>query len=179
MLPVNFVKNKIITTIIAPHGITDLIHGTQTNSMKELLSINSICLFLSVASSTNKDAEIIFDALFFTGSIIHFHHDYKSISFGDERIQYFLCLSSFLAFLVNIDLFYIYMVFCHVPNHYRMNWQHINQNKQINILFILSFVFASDILIGDIFVKSHMTYDCFKGLVMAHIIYQELYVLNE
>ena len=69
MIITPFVK-KTLSTVIAPHGITDLIHAQQNKLVLQLCSIN----IASIIGSTIVNSSIL-DKLFFLFSAWHFRND--------------------------------------------------------------------------------------------------------
>jgi hypothetical protein len=70
------IYQNIISTIIAPHGITDITHSIQENKIKELLSIYSITNIANYyISYVNNNLQLLLNISFLYFSIIHFRHD--------------------------------------------------------------------------------------------------------
>jgi len=64
-----------INGIIAPHGITDIIHAQQKNLIPILFKINGVTILSSIL--LNKfELENILNLVFITSSIIHFRRDF-------------------------------------------------------------------------------------------------------
>ena len=60
---ISLIHKSIINVVIAPHGITDLIHSTNFNTTKQLLTFNSASLIGSTLLSHNNP--ILLDDLFY------------------------------------------------------------------------------------------------------------------
>ena len=178
IIPAYHIKLKILTSIIAPHGITDLIHATQNNNTQHLVSMNTVCVATSFGLSQNEATSLGLNAIFVISSVIHFRHDFPII-FKNNHQELQRGVFSFvtiLSFIVNYDLFFFYMFFLHVPNHYYFNRHIIKKRCIINLSFILSFTLCLS-LIGDTQLAFHpFLYPLYKGVVISHVIYQELYV---
>lgn len=172
----SYILQKALSSVIAPHGITDLIHARQHNLTSELLQINGVSLVYShVFHFADQN---VLSTLFLLLSIVHFRHDMPNI-FGIPRF----ILSSFLLSLFSMYpiSFFPYMVILHVPNHYRMNWWYIKKKKSTNIPFLI-FITALFSYAGDIVLNNYLTsyvVDMAKGFVVAHIIYNELHVFHK
>tara|TARA_Y100000816_G_scaffold283423_1_gene260294 strand:- start:2828 stop:3400 length:573 start_codon:yes stop_codon:yes gene_type:complete len=167
------ILQKAVSTVIAPHGITDLIHANQHNITSELLQINGFTLVYShVLHFTDQN---VLATLFLLSSIIHFRHDMPRV-FGIPRfIWSSLLISLFSAYNI---AFFPFMVLLHVPNHYRINWRFIKKNLTRNIQFLFLFTIFSSFL-GDYIFDNLLTgyvVDMAKGIVIAHIIYEELHI---
>ena len=176
IIPLKPFFQKTISTIIAPHGITDIMHAKQYNLTTELIQINGFGLVYShILHFTSPD--IILHTVFLVSSIIHFRHDMPRIYIIPRYIFSGLIISLFSSFPV---LFFPYMVLLHVPNHYRMNWNVLKNNLIANIILLLLFTmscyFGGEIIFDNFF--NSYVIDIAKGLVIAHIAYEELYIHN-
>ena len=180
IIPIYHIKKKILTNIIAPHGITDLIHASQNDNIPELLSINSGCILVSYGLSQYALSDVILNILFFGCSVIHFSHDFSPIILNHyaKQQQFLFCFTMLFSFVIQPDLFYIYMIFVHVPNHYYYNRNVICENLVRNFIFIFIFsLFFS--LIGENDIIFHpILYPIYKGIITSHVIYQEKYIHN-
>ena len=168
------IKTKIITTIIAPHGITNLIHSLQDNKVKPLIAINSICISGSLLSNNYNN---INDIIFIIASLCHFRHDFNFLT-ENQQVKTICSIMTILLFILNNDLFFPYMTCLHVPNHYKNNWIYIKQNKLRNLAIIIGFTLITSILGNDIIYHSDRLYQIYKGIVISHIIYEE-YLLSK
>lgn len=177
IIPQNFIKSKIISTIVAPHGITDLIHSIQSNTTKPLLYINSACATSSVVSSLHPNLELGYNIFFLFGSVIHFSHDYPKTN--NQILEVILSLATIISFTQCHDLFYLYMTLLHVPKHYSSNWKYIRKNKEVNICLIILFTTGCFYTIIDVFSQPLLFYRLYRGIILAHVIYQELYIHND
>ena len=72
------------------------------------------------------------------------------------------------------------MLISHVPNHYKTNWIYIKKNTHINVSFIILFTFFLTYigLTYPYLYDSKMIFDISKGLVISHVIYNEIYIHN-
>ena len=180
IIPSYHIKRKILTTVIAPHGITDLIHASQYNTTQQLLSINTFCLLSSIGLSQNEATTLGLDFCFVIASAIHFRHDLK-VLIKDKCQEKHKCVFSIvvlLSFLVNQDLFFWYMSILHVPNHYFTNKQIISKQLIFNLTFILSFTLFLSFMGDQDILFCPFFYPIYKGVIMSHVAYQELYVHN-
>ena len=177
IIPTSFVlKTKIITTLVAPHGITDIIHSFQKDTVKPLIGINSACILTSVLSSNENINFPINDIFFIIGSIIHFRHDFSFIK--QSNIDILSSIFMIYLFTINNDLFFPYMILLHLPNHYKNNWKYIKKNKLVNLSIIFGFSLITSIFGNNIMNHPLILYEIYKGIVISHIIYGELYICN-
>lgn len=167
---------KLTTSIIAPHGMTDLVHANQNNLMSELFEVNLLSTFTSILLY-NLDLDIILNTGLVIASIIHFRHDMPEIN----NIPRYILSALFLVCAIPlIDLFMIYMIFVHVPHHYMMNISYLKTQPILTSILILvsSIIFYEiGININDVF-NNNLIIDISKGLIISHIIYGEKYIYN-
>lgn len=169
--------------IIGPHGITDLLHAYHNNNMNSLINIYTGTSAMSVISELihNDYSNIdISNGIFIISSILHFRHDIPEIKLGPVKISSIVLSSLFIILtpLIGKELFYIYMCFIHVPIHYMKCIDFIKKDilKFITLLCMTSFFEFG--LIGDYEI------DCLpknismivKTLIIAHVVYNELYI---
>jgi hypothetical protein len=162
-----------INGIIAPHGITDIIHARQNNLLPQLFMINSI----SVLSSVLLDElylDTTLDGIFILSSVIHFGRDFPENKFISRYL-----LSSFLliiSILYNHDILLFYMLFIHVPNHYVLNWKYLENTtlESISVLYISTTLF---LMMETVYSFSTLT-PSIKGIIISHIVYEEKYIFN-
>lgn len=173
-------KKKILTTLIAPHGITDLIHAKQNNKLHELISINSVSVLTSYGLYQNDVTNIISNAIFIGVSIIHFSHDFSPIikNSNEKRQKLLLCAFFVGLTIVNNNLFFLYMVLIHVPKHYFYNRYTIKKRLVNNLSFIFIFTLLLDVIGKNIFIFDNTLYPLYKGIITSHVIYQEKYIHN-
>ena len=178
IFPIYHIKRKLLTTVIAPHGMTDILHATQNNNTKQLLSINSLCVLSSFGLSQNDVTILCLNVCFLASSLVHFRHDFPIIfkNKNKELQQYICSFALILSFIENNNLFFWYMTFIHVPNHYYLNREIVNQRRGGNLSFILGTTLLFSFLGEQYVVFDPLLFPLYKGLVVAHIIYQERWV---
>lgn len=169
-----FIKKAIVKNIIAPHGITDIMHSVHQNTTKDLLIINSIscssCLLFDNNFIYNNGINIFFLLM----SIVHFRHDMPYIL---NIPKYVISSLLLLSVYYNHDIFYIYMVIIHVPRHYITNYYYIKKNFLLNIIILLFTTYTINVL-DNIILLSPMLINIIKNIVISHIIYQEKFIHN-
>ena len=166
---------NIISGIIAPHGMTDLFHARQNNYVKQLLSINIACASSSLMLNTIQDPYFILDTSFLISSVIHFRHDMPQV-FPKSEYSTSLFLV-FISLFYNHDIFFVYMLFFHVPHHYYMNRNVIKENINMNVGILILTTMTS--LFGNHMINafdSSLIFDLSKGVIISHILYEELYI---
>lgn len=169
--------------IIGPHGITDLLHAYHNNNMNSLINIYTGTSAMSVISELihNDYSNIdISNGIFVISSILHFRHDIPEIKLQSVTISSIILSSLFIILipLLGKELFYIYMCFIHVPIHYMKCIDFIKKDiiKFMALLFMTSsFEFG---LIGDYEIDClpQNIYIIAKTIIIAHVIYNELYL---
>ena len=176
--PFYHIKRKILTSVIAPHGITDILHATQNNSTKQLLSINSLCVVGSFGLSQTDVTMLGLNSFFLITSLVHFRHDFPVISKNTSKeLQQYVCsVALILSFVENHELFFWYMTLVHVPNHYYLNREVVKERCVINLSFILGFSLLLSFIGEQYIIFDPLLFPLYKGLVIGHVIYQELCV---
>ena len=169
-----FIKKAIVKNIIAPHGITDIMHSFQHNTTSNLLFINGVSCYSSLLLNNNIDYNNFINIFFLFTSIIHFRHDMPVIKYIP---RYIISTSLLISIYFNHDIFYIYMTLLHVPKHYITNFSYIKSNLKLNI-FILLFTTYSINVLDNIILLYPVLINIFKNIVISHIIYQELFIHN-
>jgi len=165
----------ITTTIIAPHGMTDLVHADVNDKKKQLYKLNLICL-LGSSFLCFCNQEDFLHLIFILSSAIHFRHD-----FPVESKPLKLLLSSLLVLnseSIGMPLFLMYMTFIHVPNHYRLNSKLISDNLRYSFLSIagaMIILFTIGNNSPDLFYNENM-FQLSKALIVSHIWYEEKYI---
>lgn len=164
--------------IIAPHGITDILHAKYENNLKELTATYAGTIASTyVLSELNMNSVV--NITFFMLSVIHFRRDMPYFKGIPRYVWSFL----FLQFTImnNSILFFLYLVFIHVPHHYRLNWRYIKKNFKLSSLVILGTTLIIEVLGKDMY--DLMINDSFmsviKGVIMSHVVYDELYIFDD
>ena len=169
--------------IIGPHGITDLLHAYHNNNMNSLINIYTGTTTMTVFSELvhhDYDNIDISNGIFVISSILHFRHDIQEIKLGSIILSPLLVSSLFIMFtpLLGKEIFYIYMCCIHVPSHYMKCIDFIKKDivKFMGLLCTTSFF--------EFVIMSDYEIDCLpqiiwiivKTLIIAHVIYNELYL---
>ena len=169
--------------IVGPHGITDLLHAYHNNNMNSLVNIyigTTGMTFLSELIHHDYNNIDISNGIFVISSILHFRHDIPEIRLGTIKIPSLVLSSLFIIFtpLTGKELFYVYMCLIHVPIHYMKCIDFIKKDivKFLGLLFMTSF-FEFGIM-GDCEIDClpHNMWIIVKTLIIAHVIYNELYL---
>lgn len=178
IFPIYHIKQKILTSVIAPHGITDLLHAVQSNNTQELFTMNAVCALTSFGLSQNDLTNTGLNIFFIGCSVVHFRHDFPPfLKDNHEELQKCLvCLFMTTTFIANHDLFFYYMCLLHVPNHYYFNRHVIAKNYRFNLSFILLFILFLSFIGTKEFAFYPSLYPLYKGVIISHTIYQEIYV---
>lgn len=170
------IHKNLLTTVIAPHGITDMIHAAQYNTTTELLAYQGVSLATSLVLS--KHIPIVLDDAFIIASITHFRHDMGNPEIF--RVPKYVMSAALLFASIHFDpnILYSYMVLIHVPNHYKTNWKYIKSSPQKNIGGIILFsllLFGLGEFYPSLF-ESKEIFAMSKGIVISHVLYNELYI---
>ena len=175
---ISAIHRHLLTSVIAPHGITDMIHASQYNTTTELLAYQGVTLATSLALSTH--IPVVLDDAFIIASITHFRHDMGNLGFFG--VPKYVMSGALLFVAINFDpnILYGYMVFVHVPNHYKTNWKYIKVSPLKNIGGIIVFSLML-FCIGELFpflFESKEIFAMSKGIIISHVLYNELYIAD-
>ena len=191
MLMYYFAK-PIINNIIIPHGMTDFIHAKLHRQIPQLCSIYASTTLCSVLMTPFLQYPEHIHPFFLCASAIHFRTDMPAWGqnrFSKSMVQLLQLLQSTLliglfSITHNIEFFLLYMVVLHVPNHYRNAWSFIRKDLYSTILSITGCQ-CTLLLLEHIWgplmkpdISNHIPLPVQFGVV-AHILYNELYVLTE
>lgn len=175
LIPIKeYLMKKTMTTVVAPHGMTDLLHANQTNILPQLFTINAGSALAGHALHVTSHTEIL-TAIFMICSVAHFRHDMPEIK---KVPRYWFSASMLPMFAAHFELFYLYMLFIHVPNHYRMNWNYMKPNVKKNVIFMIIATILFSIggeIVFQKFMNDYML-DMSKSVVIAHILYEETFI---
>jgi hypothetical protein len=150
--------------IIAPHGITDIVHAHVYKQYPMLAVIYGG----SAASGWllhSSHHDIYLYSLFGILSVVHFRHD-----FNLPKWMLSLMLFALLLQPSPLDGIYVYMLCFHVPNHYRMAWHYVKQQQMATIFLLwVSAAWCDSFLISTM-VREPYT---ITSIIIAHILYEE------
>jgi hypothetical protein len=162
-----------INGIIAPHGITDIIHAQQNYLIPQLFSINGLTILSSVLLHKYHLKNVL-NVLFISSSIIHFRRDFPKNKFIPRIL--FSSILLLISIFYNHNILLFYMLVIHVPNHYNLNWKYL-KNEKIQTISTLSISTALFLIIGNNFDFLTLT-PLIKGLIISHVIYGEIFIFN-
>ena len=176
MLVKPLILKHITTTLIGPHGITDIIHANNTNILPQMSATYGSTLGSSLLLD-HFHMNPVLDVSFLIASIIHFRRDMPK----SNRIPRYIFSASFLLFSYEYfpELFILYMLAIHVPHHYKLNWEFMKQTPKFSVLLI---VFTSIFMgfIGNSVdgLDDGQLLSTTKGIIISHIIYEELFIFR-
>jgi hypothetical protein len=175
--PLTNIIPLLTTAVIAPHGMTDLIHAEINDKVLPLFRINILCA-ASAMILHMMNMDIMTNVAFMTSSAIHFRHDFPV---KNEFLK--LCASSMLvmnARQIGIELFICYMCFIHVPNHYKIYEKMIKENMMKSGMYIgLCALVATSYFYSDPnILQNENLFVLSQALIISHIVYEELYTKN-
>lgn len=161
----------LVTQVIAPHGITDIVHAHKTNSyFKLFFNYGGSIVLTNELHYIQQDT--ILNFIFFIASAYHFRHDISIIS--PKLKPRFIYSVLFLNYLIkNPELFILYMTFLHVPNHYRMSWNYIKFMKYESLILIFSTSILS--YFGYNYIESINNIPI-MGIILGHVFYNEIVI---
>jgi len=157
-----------MTKIIAPHGITDIVHAQQYKTYKPLF-----CSYLGSIGCGQLlhvlHLDPIWNTCFFGMSILHFQHDFSYFNWKQRMTISTLFIVSFYYF--SFTPFYLYMLLLHVPNHYRMAWDYVKYNIPLTIALVSITSFCTEKMF-----QSNVDMSFIISVVIGHILYEEIEV---
>lgn len=170
--------------VVAPHGITDLIHAYHYNNMDNLMKIYGGSLFFMYLSDIvhSKFHNVnLLDSAFYTSSICHFKHDFPNKNVNNFHINPYIMSSLFVTstIFMSMDIFTIYMVLIHVPRHYIKCWKFIKDYKRILAVLILLISIPGYKIIDELYNLDHRIIEIVEAIIIGHIIYNEKYIDNK
>ena len=168
----------LTTSVIAPHGITDLVHAIEENNMETLLKTYASTVASSyLLTEINMDSTLNF--IFFILSVVHFRRDMPNIKEIPRYAWSFLFLQ--FSIINSPTLFFIYLTFIHVPNHYRLNWYTLKKNPKLSMGIVLLTTLLIEVLGRDFdkFMLNDSIMSVIKGIIMSHVVYEEIGVFGK
>ena len=150
--------------IIAPHGVTDIVHAHVYQKYPTLLA------FYGTSTTTgwllhNSHNDVVLYSLFTVFTIVHFRHDFVYPKW---------ILSSMVLMLMvqpsPLDALFFYMTFLHVPTHYRNAWSYIKLKQ----LLTLALLWGTSVWCDTFLLKCLWNQPFFiVSIMLGHIGYQE------
>lgn len=166
----------LLNFFLAPHGITDLIYAYKINNLSTLFYYYFFCMILT-NKIYHKNKKILF-YLFYLISNYHFRNDFNN-QFISIILFNLIVKNSIVRikseYIINPNLFILYMSFFHVYNHYKKSWYFIKNCKLFSIILIILNGFMSDFIFKSI-KKNPNKIKYIIGIILAHISYSEKYI---
>lgn len=163
--------------MVAPHGITDLIHAFHYRNMNNLMKIYTSTFLVSESANIIQHHYPkchVLDMLFLFASAVHFQHDMPS----SKNIHPLVLSSLFISFtpVMGIDIFTLYMICIHVPRHYAKTWKFIKYYK-IQMLVLIALLSIPGITLSEhIFELQTNIQVLMEWIILAHVYYNEKYL---
>jgi len=167
----------LTTAVIAPHGMTDLIHAENNDKVLQLFRINIVAVAASMLLHMINLDEMTTTA-FLTSSAIHFRHDFPV---KNEFLKLFASSALVMnAENIGIELFICYMCFIHVPNHYKIYKPMIMNNLKKSIFYIsLCAIISTYAMYSNVeLIYDKNVFTISEALIISHIFYEEFYTKN-
>lgn len=167
----------VLQHIIAPHGLTDIIHAIEYKKVpKMLLSYSATCLTTCVLHKYPR----IIDVCFLFCSTLHFRIDMPRWGIINNMYAYTLQMIQSMVLVLwfllakPYDVFFYFMCILHVPNHYKNSFVYLKVHP-----YMTAFLFSVfHILVQQYSQLSMNRYHLLvvEAIVMGHIVYHELFV---
>jgi hypothetical protein len=165
----------IISTIIAPHGITDLIHAYHTKKSSGLFTtyVSSLCVSYGLDFFHCTDVLV---GILCIASFFHFRHDFRYI---ENNFVTNICSFATLYSMIQYPstFFYAYMSCWHVPQHYFMALPYIKPYFSQTLFSISSIALATFFLLHTSSISTKpVLFVSGIGIILGHILYEELII---
>ena len=159
LLPVRILA---LNHIIAPHGITDLVHAHVSKQYPTLAAFYGGSAATGwLLHSTHHDPYLY--GIFGLTSLVHFRNDFRFF-------PNWIATSAILAKSHPLEALFLYMVLVHVPNHYRTAWPYIQKHRLPTLALILGMGIWSDFfLLRTLWNDPHWIF----SVIIGHVLYQE------
>ena len=180
------IHNQLIkyspTWVIAPHGLTDYIHAKKYQLIPTLYKINLAAtagtLFAHISHNDNliHYAFLLSAAVHFRNDMPHFH-----LKNNEKKIFQLLCSTCLVCLgpTMQWNIFLYYMLFIHVPNHYKMSFEYIKDHLKETVGLIAGFtLLLNTISYNPINTGTELDW-LTKALIIAHIIYEEMHIFKD
>ena len=150
--------------IIAPHGITDVVHA-QVYKQYPVLTVfyGGSTLTGWLLHSTQHD--VFLYSIFGVLSIVHFRNDFV-------LPKWVLSSSTLLLMLQgsSLDALFFYMMVIHVPNHFRTAWSYVKKMPLLTLVLLSATgVWCDYYLLSELWNHPYLMI----SVMMGHILYQE------
>jgi hypothetical protein len=165
---VNPLYFQVMTKIIMPHGITDLVHCHQHHKHKTLIASYFGSIGIGHLLHTHN-LDPIWNTVFISLTFLHFQHDFFFLPMYVRFPLIALILWGFQYF--SITPFIFYMCFLHVPNHYRMAWNYLKSHTTQTIFLILATSLVSEKALS---IDANIDMSFILSIVIGHILYEEI-----
>ena len=165
------IRHLVLTKLIAPHGITDLVHAHLNREYPRLVACYAGSLGSGLCLHAAGQDAVLYSA-FALLSAVHFAHDFGPwwrLCAEPEREQLVQgCIVA--ACTAPVDSFLWYMAFLHVPTHYATSWRYLKRAKWATVLSIAATAAWCDQNLISFLVRYPF---CAASIIIGHILYQE------
>ena len=160
----------LLSLIVVPHGITDIIVSYEKDSMNTMLLVYSMTPLTLIYMNNS-----LYKFIFISSSFIHFSHS----SFSG--IPYFIMSLFFMGqinYYEGLNYITLYLSFIHTPEHYYEVFYHTNYiYEHLYVIFCMTIISSilSPLLIDWIEVNKgeDKLSKCIGGIIISHILFNE------
>jgi hypothetical protein len=155
--------------VIAPHGITDIVHARVHQNYCSLVVVYGGSTAAGwLLHATHHDVWLY--CIFAVSSVVHFRNDFVFPKWMLSTVVLTLMLQP-----SQIDAIFFYMMVLHVPNHYRAAWRYVKKQKCLTLGLLLATGFWCDAyLVGTLLENPTFI----LSIVVGHVVYQEFVALT-
>ena len=169
-IPLNLVKAALVSNLVVPHGLTDVLHGFRYNETQLLGKVHGLTsIFTCICHATNKD---LLNKLMLFTSVLHFRRDF-GMKEEIPRLVVSLIVVLGFVFTKNYDLYLLFMLLCHIPNHIHREWSTILHNKVASVLLFAGFRIVTGDSVFDLNSPNAFSLGL-QCLILSHVLYGEI-----
>jgi len=167
-----FLPTKIwaLNHVIAPHGITDIVHAHVHQKYRSLVVVYGGSTAAGWLLHANHQDFWLY-CIFGVSSVVHFRHDFV--------FPKWMLSTMVLALLLQpsqVDAIFLYMMVLHVPNHYRAAWRYVKTQRWLTVgLLLATGVWCDAYLLGSLLENPTFI----LSIVVGHVVYQEFAALKK
>jgi hypothetical protein len=167
-------KQFLLSGIVAPHGITDIIHAHHHKTYTSLCTYYSSSILGSYLLSFTHHSDFLVAILCFA-SCFHFRRDFGFIK--NNVIGYGCTIATIYGMIQYPNpLFYTYMCALHVPHHYYMARSYVKQYIPITLCLIIATGLVT--YPNTNLSLSSPLFAIATGIILGHISYGETTIHN-
>ena len=174
LLKIPHVQKLLLTNVIAPHGITDIIHAYSHRGFSQLAICYGTSMLTTSILGHHKYYRLLY-ALLCISSFFHFRHDFYFPTIQSNWCTNICTIGTLYSMIREpMPLFYTYMCILHVPHHFEMAWSYISPYKIVTIALFATVSICTRFMLKTSRPQSFIP--LWIGIILGHIWYGEKYI---